>query len=756
MAEKKRTHWRDLFLLLVGIVLGMTCIFWEFYSQPQLAPLRWKTRMARATRLAVGPFRIHWDNQGRGRERLSITHRDEPKRVLWQSVAGRGFVAAAKGREHVEEARGSFFIRDRRAAFCEGQTIDSLRRTRGGAVLRGRLRCQKRKQDLRYTVHFSAPHAAHLRFQLSVSDPSYNRVFLRFASHAREGFFGFGEQFSTYTLKGRRLPIFIMEQGIGRGAQPITTGANVMARAGGDWHTSYAGVPHFITSSMRSMFLENSAYSVFDLRPEHFAQVMVFSSKMTGRLVYGKDPLSLIERYTAYSGRMRVLPDWIHKGAIIGMQGGTKKVRTILHKLKKMKAPVAAFWLQDWVGQRKTSFGKQLWWNWELDRKHYPEWEALVGSFRKIGARVLLYINPFLADVKEKPHHRRNLFEEAKQKGLLIKKHDGKPYMILNTSFSAGLLDLSDEKARSWIKGVIRKEMLSIGADGWMADFGEALPYDVQLHAKLPASKAHNLYPVWWAKVNREVIKTDKKSNDIVFFMRAGYTQSPKYSTLFWLGDQLVSWDRHDGLKTAVTGLLSSGLSGFSLNHSDIGGYTTITNPIANYHRSKELHMRWAELSAFNTVFRTHEGNQPSKNHQFHSSDETFAHFVRCAKIYAAWAPYRKQLVKEAATRGIPVIRHPFLHYPHVRRFHHMSYQQFMIGGEWMVAPVLSPGQTRAHVWLPRGTWVHLWTGKTYTVRKGPWSVSVDAPLGQPAMFYLESSKAGKAFRKRLKQLGLL
>ena len=106
-----------------------------------------------------------------------------------------------------------------------------------------------------------------------------------------------------------------------------------------------------------------------------------------------------------------------------------------------------------------------------------------------------------------------------------------------------------------------------------------------------------------------------------------------------------------------MIGLLSSGLSGFTLNHSDIGGYTTITNPIANYHRSKELMMRWTELSSMNLVMRTHEGNQPEKNHQWNSDEQTIKHFAKFAKIHTLLAPYRRKLMDEAYKNGVPVVR---------------------------------------------------------------------------------------------------
>jgi len=59
------------------------------------------------------------------------------------------------------------------------------------------------------------------------------------------------------------------------------------------------------------------------------------------------------------------------------LQGGTDKVLDAYDELEALGTPVAAVWLQDWVGQRETNFGIQLWWNWELDEDHYPGWDQL-------------------------------------------------------------------------------------------------------------------------------------------------------------------------------------------------------------------------------------------------------------------------------------------------------------------------------------------------------------------------------------------
>lgn len=704
----------------------------------------------------TGGFLVKWT--GGDRPVLEIAHEDAPGRALWAALPGRSFVAAAAGREKALESRGLIVIKDNLEIQCANQTVDSISSdtdAAGPVTIEGELECTH-GVTTGYTLTLDPVDDDHLAFDIHIHNEDLNRSYFTYASDPDEHFFGFGEQFTYFDLKGKRLPIIITEQGIGRGEQPVTFLMNLAAKSGGAFHTSYACVPHYVTSKMKSLFLENYEYSVFDMREPDKVQVKVFSPRMRGRILNGDTPAKLIEEYTEYAGRMNRLPGWAYDGAILGLQGGTEKVRRVYEQLREYDTPVAALWLQDWEGQRVSKIAKQLWWNWELDEERYPEWDSMVADMESEGVRVLGYINPFLVDVSGKTSHDRNMFAEAREKGYLVTDEHGEPYMIPNTTFSAGLVDLTHPGARLWIKEIIKDELIGAGLKGWMADYAEALPYDAHLHSGESAASYHNKYAEEWARLNGEAIAEAGLDDEIVYFSRSAFTRSPGLTGFFWLGDQIIAWDRHDGIKSAVTGVLSSGISGFSVNHSDIGGFTTFPNPFGIYQRDKELLMRWTELNTFMPIFRTHEGSFADINAQVYTDRDTLRHFSRQAKIFNAWLFYREELVRQAEETGLPVARHLFIHYPGDPAVYNISYQQYMIGDEFIVAPVLDKGAREVSAYLPTGCWTHLWTGETFCNELHGSRVAVDAPIGNPCVFYRPGSEVAARFIVNLRDAGVL
>jgi alpha-glucosidase len=250
----------------------------------------------------------------------------------------------------------------------------------------------------------------------------------------------------------------------------------------------------------------------------------------------------------------------------------------------------------------------------------------------------------------------------------------------------------------------------------------------------------HNVYPVDWARINREAIAEAGKEGEIVFFSRAGFSYSNKYSTAFWLGDQMVTFGTDDGLPSTIVGLMSSGVSGLSVNHSDVGGYTGIKALpawISPYDRTKELTERWAEANAFTAIFRTHEGNIPGRFHQVYNDADSIKSFALMGRVHYALKEYIAFLSKEAAEKGYPIVRHPYLNFPLDRNTYDLKYQ-FMLGEDMLVLPVVAKGDDKVKGYFPAGTWKHVFTGET--VEGGKFH-TVKAPIGRPAAYVKTGGK---------------
>jgi alpha-glucosidase len=735
---------------------------------------------------ALGAYRVAWRNPDDGAAALRVTHPETGSAVL-RSPPGENLLAAARAALDVTERRGTFEMAERTEARFVDQRVRSV--TAGTAatgdpfeagvetVTVAGLLTTDDGAAVDYTLTFAALPDGHCGLHATV-DGEADRLRLRYRTPTDERVYGFGEQFSHVDLSGHEVPVVTQEQGIGRGRPLVTQVVNAVAPgAGGGPFSTYAPMPYALSDAGYGLCLENTSYSVFDLRRRRVASARVYDDPLRARLFPAPSLAAGVERFTEYAGRMPPLPAWWNHGAVVGLQGGTERVREVWSELRARDTPLAAFWLQDWVGTRETSFGSQLWWNWELDEATYPGWDGLVDDLHDDGVGVLGYINPYLADVSGKTDVDRNLFREARDRGYLVTEAGSdEPYMLTITDFAVGIVDLSNDDARDWFRAVVRENVLGNGFDGWMADFGEGLPFEADL-AAADAASYHNQYPVEWAALNRTVVENaveatggagaagDAGSADgpsapgagrrlgrPVFFTRAGFTRSPGESTLFWTGDQLVSWDDNDGLGTVVPALLSSGLSGVSLNHPDAGGYTSVVRSGVGVSRSRQELLRWLELSAFTPVYRTHEGNQPGENAQIYDDDGTYDAFARFAKVYAALAPYRRRLMRVAADRGLPLVRPLAMHYPEDRVAAGRT-DQFLLGRDVLVAPVTERNVTDPFVYLPDGEWRHLWSGERR--RGGRWRREL-APMGEPPVYLRAGSEVAAALPDRLQALDVL
>ncbi|MEX6505972.1 alpha-glucosidase [Jiella sp. M17.18] len=568
---------------------------------------------------------------------------------------------------------------------------------------------------------------------VTAQDAALNRFWLRVVAEPGEHVFGGGEQMSYFDLAGRRFPLWTSEPGVGRDkTSTITFEADRTGRAGGDYYNTNYPQPTYLSSRRYALHVETTAYSVFDFRDPGFHEIEVWAMPERIELFARESFPGIVTALSDRFGRQPRLPDWALQGAIVGLKDGDNSFAR-LERYIEAGAAVSALWCEDWVGLRETSFGKRLFWDWRASETRYPDLERRIAELNRRGIRFLGYVNPYLCNDGA-------LFAEAEAKGFLATNAAGGTYLVDFGEFDCGVVDFTDEAACRWFEDrVIGENLIDYGLGGWMADFGEYLPIDLNLKTGADPKLMHNAWPVLWGAVNARAVERKGRTGDIVFFMRAGFTGIQAQCPLLWAGDQSVDFTRHDGLVTVIVGALSSGLLGNAYHHSDIGGYTSLFGNV----RTAELLKRWAEMAAFTPVMRTHEGNRPTENLQVDQDADVLAHFARMTRIHAALSPYLASLAGEAAAIGLPLQRPLFLHHEDDPRAYEI-FDQYLLGPDLLVAPVWQAGAETWTPYLPAGAgWVHLWSAKRFA---GGGTAEVETPFGQPPVFVREGSPFADMF----------
>lgn len=584
------------------------------------------------------------------------------------------------------------------------------------------------KIALKFQINIWVNDSAWLYWQITTNDTTYNCLQFKYLSSPTEHFFGGGIQLSYFDLKGHKIPIWSEEDGIGRTDRP-TSNVTKLVGAMGSKFTTHASIPYFQSTQNRAVWLDTKgAYSVLDFTNPRQISLEVWSNTINGLAWVGNSPLDLVEQYTSFSGRFAPLPNWAY-GFWLGAQGGSQQTKEILANLSAQNIYPTVLWIQDWQGKRKTKFGSQLQWNWQADTLTYPQFSQFCTQLNQQGIKVLGYINPFLSA-------NTALCDTALARHYVVQNARNQAYAIATTTRKAYLIDLTNPNACRWYKSIIKKNMIDVGLSGWMADYAEWLPTDAKLFNGQDAALYHNQYATDWAKLNRQAIDEAGKAGEIVFFNRAGYSFSNKYSTLFWLGDQTTDWGQNDGIQAALTGMLSGGVSGIALNHSDIGGYTNIRLPFLKRQRSRELLYRWLEMNTFMPILRTHEGLIPQHNAQIYSDTATMQFAKPLLTLHHQLKPYFEQLSNEATEYGYPMVRPLYLHYP-TDTVTYTLQNEFLLGKDLLMAPVLTPNTNNIKVYFPDGEWVNIYTKKIITGRC--WQ-TIATPLGQPAVYVKRQS----------------
>lgn len=555
------------------------------------------------------------------------------------------------------------------------------------------------------TLRFEAAEHDSLRVRLEA--PTADGVELRWACGEAEGFFGLGTQVVGPDLRGHAFPLWTQEQGINKGDNagfPLGNTLEAAYAPMGVWHSSagYAAV------------IDHDGYSELDLcvGAEDTVALRTFSDHTGFVLVPGETPRARMAGVTDWTGRPPAVPAWTFAPWNDAV-GGPERLRAVATRLREAGVPSSAIWSEDWIGGEQSNAGYRLSYAWAWDPETYPDLPGDVAWLHGQGFAFLAYFNTFVPQPTA-------MYAEGIEGDYLVKDDAGEVITFQDPAFRpAALIDLTNAEARSWMMRYKRLAADSYGIDGWMADFSEWLPVEARMADGRDGWAAHNTYPLDYQRLNREAMEAvHEDPQDWLFFSRSGWASTSGgvsgLAPVLWAGDQNTDWDRDDGFPSVIPIGLNAGLAGVAYYGSDVAGYTSVRNP----HTTKELFYRWASQGALTPVMRTHHGSDECANWSFDRDEETTAHFRRWASVHVLLYRYFVALAAEARSSGLPIMRHPILVEADEAQWREAQ-DQYFLGDDLLVAPVVEAGAIARQVHLPAPGW---------------WPMMGEAPLARAAI----------------------
>jgi alpha-glucosidase (family GH31 glycosyl hydrolase) len=558
-----------------------------------------------------------------------------------------------------------------------------------------------------------------------------------FTAPAGERFQGFGGRHDELDQRGSDFHAYIEEQA--QGAGPLQPLADQVPQGEDKEKYLFPNGPEaafyqsasFLSSREYAFLLTNTELGRWRLatpaRPDRWS-VDVAGAALDYTVFTGKDEKEALGALTAVVGRHRVPPEWalgptLYRGVrVLSPESDTAasyeaKVRADLAEYDKSRPPITSYALEGW------------------DLMSRAQTKALVGELLRRGLRPLAYLRSYTSPdpgLTEQP----TVFTEALTNNYLTETAAGTPFLFGSTFIAgpAGLIDYSKPTARAWWRGRVR-EVLELGFDGFMQDFGEQALHEMRFEDGTTGATRHNSYPTLYHRTTREIVDEweaeHPERSKVFFFTRTGYSGrpgSPAYEASNFPGDETTDFARASGLASLITDMLNRGLGGAYGYNTDIGGYAdSVTGPV-----TKELFVRWSQAAALMPVHRVHNSSSTGTKMPWSFDREALELYTATARLHTEARPLILELWREAERTGVPMTRALSLEFPDDPKAAEQD-QQFMLGPDVLVAPVVVDKARSREVYFPRGCWRSPETGEEH---RGPRSARVEAPLGRLPYFF--------------------
>jgi alpha-glucosidase len=443
-----------------------------------------------------------------------------------------------------------------------------------------------------------------------------------------------------------------------------------------------------------------------------------------------RSPKKILEDYARLTGKTPLPPIWA-----LGNQQSRwsyfpeKRVREVADGFRSRKIPLDVIYLDiDYMdGYRVFTW----------DKTRFPDPKKLVSDLRSDGISTVLIIDP---GIKVDPNYA--VYADGKRRGLFVKNPDGSELNRNVWPQASAFPDFTDPRAREWFGSQFAGH-IEEGIAGFWNDMNEpgvflteqtpkpdtfhhpdkTFPYDTP-HAGDGSPdthrRFHNLFGMQMARSTFEGVKKLRPEKRPFVLTRAGFAGVQRFSAV-WTGDNYASWDQ---LALTIPMLANLSVSGVPFVGADVGGF--------NDRPSGELYARWLQAAALTPFLRSHSVGWAGDKEPWEFGDEITAINRRSIELRYRFLPYLYTLFYQHERTGQPVMRPLWYEFPD-DKLTYLNGDEFMVGDDLLVAPVVKEGMRNRDVYLPAGTaWINWWTGEKLDGGK---QHRVDAPLDRLPIF---------------------
>ncbi|MBI3240739.1 MAG: DUF5110 domain-containing protein [Chloroflexi bacterium] len=363
------------------------------------------------------------------------------------------------------------------------------------------------------------------------------------------------------------------------------------------------------------------------------------------------------------------------------------------------------------------------------DKKRFRQPRQLTADLRANGFHPITIVDP---GVKVDDANAYKIYDEGRAGDHFIKHTNGDEYNGSVWPGRSAFPDFHRAETRAWWAGLVREWLADFGLSAIWNDMNEPASTDLTgpiLDArhdggKLLHASARNTYGLQMARATYDgMLQHDPDSRPFIL-TRAAFSGAQTVTSL-WGGDNNAQWEH---LAASLPMLMNLGLSGMPFVGVDIGGFGGDSNG--------ELLARWTQVGAFYPFCRNHTATGTRAQEPWAFGPEVEAICRKYISLRYQLLPYLYNLFYEASQTGAPIMRPLAWHYPKDPVTFNLN-DQFMLGPNLLIAPILAPSLTARAVYLPKGRW-YRWSagqfGKLPYI-DGPTHLIAEAPLDELPLF---------------------